>query len=115
MAQARTGASVVGIPIVGGSPVSRSAPPSIALAALALIASACAPIAARPEPTPRPTPSLNSVSVADLGIVTLAPVYIAMDRGYFASEGLDVTLVAAKNSSEIASLAATSQVDFGGI
>ena len=79
-----------------------------AVAALALLGSACVPA---PPPAP---PALTQVRIADLGIVTQAPVYIAMDRGYFAAEGLAANLVPARTAAEIASLAATGQVDFGG-
>jgi NitT/TauT family transport system substrate-binding protein len=55
------------------------------------------------------------VSIADLGIITQAPVYIAMDRGYFEAEGLEANLVQVRTVSETAELAATGQVDFGGM
>jgi NitT/TauT family transport system substrate-binding protein len=55
------------------------------------------------------------VSIADLGIITQAPVYIAMDRGYFEAEGLEANLVPVRTVSESAELAATARVDFGGM
>ena len=96
--------------------MSRSASMSIAaLAALALVATACAPTPVQQSPTPTPTPRLIRVSIADLGIITQAPVYIAMDRGYFEAEGLQANLVPVRTLSETAQLAAIGQVDFGGM
>lgn len=101
--------------MTGYRPVSRTA-----CAALTLVASVSTPVFAQPQTTPRvdpsaPTSTITQVTVADLGIVTQAPVYIAMDRGYFEAEGLEANLVPARTTAEIATLAATGQVDFGGI
>jgi NitT/TauT family transport system substrate-binding protein len=71
---------------------------------LALLSSACSPGAHSP----------TKISIADLGLVAQAPVYIAMDRGYFAAEDLEPTLVSARTTTEISTLAATGEVDFGG-
>lgn len=42
-----------------------------------------------------------------------APLYIALEKGYFADAGLDVELVPIKASSDIPALLATGDVDFG--
>jgi NitT/TauT family transport system substrate-binding protein len=63
-----------------------------------------------------PTPAhadLTTVTMADLGLVTQAPVYIAMDRGYFAAEGLQVNLVPAKSTPDVVTLLTTGDADFG--
>ena len=67
---------------------------------------ACAP------PAP---PALTHVKIADLPIVVQAPFYIALDRGYFRDEGLDVEFVPTKTTSETALLLAAGQVDFAGV
>jgi NitT/TauT family transport system substrate-binding protein len=90
------------------------------IAALALIATACAPTPVQQSTTPKlatptPAPGLTRVSIADLGVITQAPVYIAMDRGYFEAVGLEANLVPVRAVSETAELAATGQVDFGGM
>ena len=56
---------------------------------------------------------LATVSMADLGLVTQAPVYIAIDRGYFASEGLQINLVPTKSTPEVVTLLTTGDADFG--
>jgi NitT/TauT family transport system substrate-binding protein len=75
---------------------------------LLLVSSACSP-ALTPGAHTR-----TKISIADLGLVPQAPVYIAMDRGYFADEDLEPTLVSARTTTEISTLAATGEVDFGG-
>jgi NitT/TauT family transport system substrate-binding protein len=51
--------------------------------------------------------------MADLGLVTQAPVYIAIDRGYFASDGLQINLIPAKSTPDVVTLMTTGDADFG--
>jgi len=86
--------------------------------------SACGSPAATPPAGSSARSSSAAASLAALnppvklkvaGPVTIpaAPVYIALDRGYFKDQGLEVDLVPTQGSSETAQLLATGQVAFG--
>ena len=61
----------------------------IVLILITLLAAACAPAAA---PTADPQPESIRLPVGFIPNVQFAPLYVALDRGYFRDEGLDVTL-----------------------
>lgn len=90
----------------------------VAWIAISLVTTACAPprpplTAATPVPTAVPAPT--TVTIADVPLVIQAPFYLAVDRGYFQDEGLDVHFVPAKTTSEVALLLSTGKVDFAGV
>ena len=70
------------------SPYTRFLP---VLLLISLLVTACAPAAAN---VPTPTQGLTAVRlpVGYIPNVQFAPLYVALDKGYFAEEGLDVTL-----------------------
>jgi len=53
--------------------------------------------------------------VGDLPILPSIGTFLALDRGYFAEQGLDVELVMFKTGSEMIPLLATGQLDVGGL
>jgi ABC-type nitrate/sulfonate/bicarbonate transport system substrate-binding protein len=59
-------------------------------------------------------PPLTTVQVASVGAVSDVGLYVAMDRGYFAAEGLQVELSPTDGISRIISALSTNQVDVAG-
>jgi len=53
------------------------------------------------------------IKIGSVKSTNVGPVYIAIDKGYFAAEGLDVELVQFQAASPIAVAAASGDVDFG--
>jgi NitT/TauT family transport system substrate-binding protein len=71
--------------------------------------------APRSAPEAAPTaPPLTTVQVASVGAVSDVGLYVAMDRGYFAAEGLQVELSPTDGISRIISALSTNQVDVAG-
>jgi NitT/TauT family transport system substrate-binding protein len=111
--------------------------PPVVLAALLLLAGACAPAsppAARPAPAATSAPpaaavapaagptaapaspvALGKVRAASQNVAGDIAMYVAADRGYFQQEGLDAELVPFGNASEMNAALATEQVDVAGI
>jgi len=75
------------------------------LALLLAAASVAAPPASQHE----------KVRVGELPILPSIGTFLALDRGYFAEQGLDVELVMFKTGSEMIPLLATGQLDVGGL
>lgn len=68
---------------------------------------ACVPLG-----VPSTSPSIAKVKVSDPGNVSGAPIYIALDQGYFKAESLDIELVSL-SPNEVVQSVATDQVQFG--
>jgi NitT/TauT family transport system substrate-binding protein len=75
-----------------------------------------------PTPAPAPTPAqkapaaaatLVTVKYGNLGIAPEAGIYIAIDRGYFREEGVEVELQKFNSGAEQTPLLATGQLHFG--
>ena len=73
---------------------------------------------ASPAPAPQPTvdpaaipADLTEVSIGYIPISIYAPVFVAKEKGYFAEQGLDVTLEPFAGGPEPITLTATSQLD----
>ncbi|MDK1361697.1 ABC transporter substrate-binding protein [Arthrobacter sp. zg-Y1219] len=62
---------------------------------------------------PGSTQQLTKVKVASLSAAADAPLYAAIEEGYFDDVGLEVELVPVKASSDVPALLASGQVDFG--
>jgi len=58
-----------------------------------------------------PEPEVNSVKVAVLPVLDALPLYVAVEQGYFAEEGLDVELVPVASAPERDALMQSGQVD----
>src|ERR671931_51992 len=80
-----------------------------------LLLMACAPTspAAPTAPPAAPTPAPVKVKMGDPVFNPMAPVYIALDRGYFADEGLEVELVTTSAQADLASQVGLGQLQFG--
>jgi NitT/TauT family transport system substrate-binding protein len=89
----------------------RALVPLLSLLGLVL---ACAPAAApTPTPTPAaaPVPALESVKIIHVPSVLFAPLYVAMARGYFRQQGIDVQLERAAAGQDAMPVLANSQID----
>jgi NitT/TauT family transport system substrate-binding protein len=51
------------------------------------------------------------IRIADIPLVTQVPIYVALDRGYFRDEGLEVDLVPTNLTPDAVAMLATSQVE----
>ncbi|HEY7064532.1 MAG TPA: ABC transporter substrate-binding protein [Chloroflexota bacterium] len=87
-----------------------AAPTAAAAGAAATSATAAAPAAAQSGPLNPPM----AVKFADLPATSNAGVYIALDRGYFREEGLDVTLENFSSCDAAIPPLATNQLDVAG-
>ena len=56
----------------------------------------------------------EKVSVGEVGNASDAPVYIALEKGYFAQEGLDVSLVSFDSAAKMIAPLGTGELDVGG-
>jgi NitT/TauT family transport system substrate-binding protein len=65
------------------------------------------------QPTPRPAPR-TSLKVGLIGAVSDAGIFIAQDKGFFKSEGLDVELVTFKAAPQTLPAIATDEVQLSG-
>jgi NitT/TauT family transport system substrate-binding protein len=81
-------------------------------AGLALAALAWALVCAQPAAVAAPPDAPVRLKVSDPTNVAGAPIYIALDQGYFSEEGLDVELVP-MTQTEVIQNVATGQVQFG--
>jgi NitT/TauT family transport system substrate-binding protein len=91
-----------------------SAPASSGAAASGAAASPSAPGAA-PAAAPAAPPVAARVRIASQFAATDVGHYIAVERGYYAQEGLDVELIRFADASEMIPSLATDQVEVGGI
>ncbi|WP_180268240.1 ABC transporter substrate-binding protein, partial [Staphylococcus epidermidis] len=57
--------------------------------------------------------AVDKVLVAGSRLAAVAPLYIAMDKGLFAEQGLEVSLVQLPSVSDIASAVTSGSVQFG--
>ncbi len=85
-----------------------SAPPAQGAPAAASTA-APAPAAASPAP------EAVTVRWGGQGVLTDSPVYVAMDRGYFGAEGIDLQYVNFSSASEIVPAVSNNQLEVGAI
>lgn len=58
-----------------------------------------------------PEPEVNSVKVAVLPVIDALPLFVALEQGYFADEGLNVELIPVSSAPERDSLMQANQVD----
>ncbi len=101
------------------------------LAALALLVAGCAPAAAPlPAPTSPPRPAATppaapaspqaraaaptAVQIATLRAASDAGLFIALEKGYFAEQGLDAQFAEISLGSDIAAMLAAGQIQVGG-
>jgi NitT/TauT family transport system substrate-binding protein len=86
-----------------------------------LTAATRAPQAAAPAPTSAPAPAAQAplspplpVRVGAIGSSSDSGIYIALDRGYFKEQGLDVSLEAIRSATDVLSALATGTLDVAG-
>jgi NitT/TauT family transport system substrate-binding protein len=98
----------------------RAAPCLIALAAMS--AFQCTPskptpsaadAAAGSAPVPPAAPELTKLTVATIPIVDVAPIYLGKQKGFFAEQGLDLTLQLAQGGAAIVPGVVSGQYQFG--
>ncbi|HZS00546.1 MAG TPA: ABC transporter substrate-binding protein [Chloroflexota bacterium] len=89
-------------PAAGGSPAATGAPAAAA-------PPAAAPAAAQPTAPPAPA----SIKVGVNPILSVSGLFVAMDRGYFAEQGLDVSTETITSPTAMVPALATNQVDVG--
>lgn len=87
-------------------------PPKAGATATPATATAAPKAAASPAP-PKPLSPRVAVKIGILGITADAGVFIALERGYFAEEGLDVELVRFVSGAEVIPPLATGELHFG--
>src|SRR5438309_2278175 len=71
--------------------------------------------AAAPAPTVAARPTMQTFHLAGQFAATDAGIYVAMERGYFAEQGVDLEYVNFGSASEMVPALATRQSDGGGI
>ncbi|MBX5490953.1 MAG: ABC transporter substrate-binding protein [Chloroflexi bacterium] len=108
----------VALVLVGGllgcsAPAASSPRPSSDAARAASAPATPAPRATESAPAAA-TSALTTVQVASVGAVSDVGLYVAMDRGYFAAEGLQIELSPTDGISRIISALSTNQVDVAG-
>lgn len=103
-------------PTAGSKPAAGAAAPApvapTASTAAASAGSGQAPASAASAPAPLNPPV--TVQVASVGSIADAGLYVAMDRGYFAAEGLQIEISATNGISRIISALSPNQVDVAG-
>ena len=62
--------------------------------------------------TPTPLNPRQSIRVMDNQVTSMVPIYVALDRGYFSQEGLDVDMQVLNDNSAIIQTLATNQSQF---
>ena len=68
------------------------------------------------DPTPTPAavePELTTITVGNIPVLIFAPVMIALEKGYFAEQGLDVQLENLAGGADMVTLTATGEFDIG--
>lgn len=84
---------------------------AIALVSLSLlVAVACVPVAPAAS-TPTASPSLQVVKAIHVPSILFAPLYVAMSRGYFREQGIDMQLDRAAAGQDAMPLLANGQID----
>ncbi len=106
---------------------------AVAASVVALLAAACGPAAARPaapaaptagtapttmataavQPTTAPAAARPTVKlvVAEHGLLSNAPLYVAMEKGYYQEQGLEIELTRMQGGGEMIAPLASGQVD----
>jgi NitT/TauT family transport system substrate-binding protein len=108
-------ALLVGIVLLALACAPPAAPsPTPAASAPKPAATAQAPAAAAPAPTSAPQPPVK-VRIASQLAASDVGHYLAIERGYYQQEGLDVELVSFADASQMIPALATDQVEAGGI
>jgi len=101
--------------MVGGAPVSAQDATPAPLSCTPLAVSAEVPLAATPatESAAAPTGELKKVKMGYVPVSIFAPVFVAKEKGYFAGQGLDVSLEPFPGGSDPVVLTASGQLDLG--
>jgi NitT/TauT family transport system substrate-binding protein len=83
----------------------------LVLAVVAFLAAGCQ--APAPEPvSSSPSPRVTRVTFADTQTITAAPMYVALERGYYQAQGLDVSFQSLA-STQVAQALTVNQTDVG--
>ncbi|MDQ3655211.1 MAG: ABC transporter substrate-binding protein, partial [Chloroflexota bacterium] len=61
------------------------------------------------EPNPAPAAELTPVSIGVVPVSIFAPIFVALEKGYYAEQGLDVTLEALPGGADLIALTANNQ------
>jgi NitT/TauT family transport system substrate-binding protein len=110
---AATAVVAVALALAACTPTAPAAPP--AAAPPAAVAQVAAPSSTAIAPTPTAPPAPNRrVTYGTQGSIADAAIFIALARGYFAAEGLDLELVEIADLSVMLQALATAQIDSGG-
>jgi len=113
--QAPVASGLVVLLIVGllGACAPSAAPPPAASAPVAGGAASSTPASANaPGATPAAAaPALRTVKVGDLGILTTAALYVAMEQGYFREQGVETELVNVDGTTKAIPFLATGEMD----
>ncbi len=105
------------------APAAVTSPTAIPTAAKPAASTTQAPVAAtapakateKPAEKPAPTFAPASVKFGGTGNTAWSTVYVALEKGYFKEQGIDLELVNFNSSSEIVSPLATGQLEVGGL
>ncbi len=76
-------------------------------------APASPPVAAQPAPAAAPTTTRDGVRVGVTPLLTVSGLYVALERGYFTEQGLDVTTENISDPTNMVPSLATGQIDVG--
>lgn len=82
----------------------------VPMAALNISAQTPAPV----TPSQTPLPDIGVLRVGYIPIISFAPLYVAIDKGYFEEQGLTVELVGARSGSTMIAFLSTGELDVGG-
>ncbi len=87
----------------------------ILTALLGALLAACGSDEADPTPTPEATgdAELTTITVGNIPVLIYAPVMVALDKGYFAEQGLDVQLQSLAGGADMVTLTANGDFDIG--